>query len=343
MRNPSIISTTITHAVLSAISSKGGDANLLLAKLGMPSMGEGQDVWPLAKFTAVLEAAALENRDPLFGLYLGKSFEMRGLGSMATLMQASASAADAFSMFTKYFPALQNNTNYRLAVSSDTAKLSYSITDPSIKGRRQDAQFTIAMHLSILNELLEMDVRPSHIDFQHLPDAVTDVAEYRAVLNCDVRFGQQENAIYLPLKYLKETRRRADPFVCAHTEAEFIRTIRADERHIDFAASIEAWMTSAISRGTNIDIEVAASDFGMSLRSFQRKLSENSINYLELRNDVRSKIGKCLLNSTIIPVTSIALYLGYSETSAFSRHFKRIVGVSPSQYRGVGEPPLPAR
>ncbi len=32
-------------------------------------------------------------------------------------------------------------------------------------------------------------------------------------------------------------------------------------------------------------------------------------------------------------VSSIALYLGYSETSAFSRHFKNFTGLSPSQFR----------
>jgi AraC-like DNA-binding protein len=71
----------------------------------------------------------------------------------------------------------------------------------------------------------------------------------------------------------------------------------------------------------------------MSLRSFQRKLRENEINYRELRNNILSKIGKCLLNSTSMSVTSIALYLGYSETSSFSRYFKHINGLSPLQFR----------
>jgi AraC-like DNA-binding protein len=92
-------------------------------------------------------------------------------------------------------------------------------------------------------------------------------------------------------------------------------------------------MASAISGGQSIEVENAAGDFGMSLRSFQRKLAEHGINYLDLRNQVRSGIGRCLLDATSTPVTSIALYLGYSETSAFSRHFKRINGVSPLQYR----------
>jgi AraC-like DNA-binding protein len=80
-------------------------------------------------------------------------------------------------------------------------------------------------------------------------------------------------------------------------------------------------------------MEHAASDFGMSLRSFQRRLAELNINYLELRNEVRCQLAKRLLGMTSMPITSIALYLGYSETSAFCRHFKNMCGVSPSHFR----------
>jgi AraC-like DNA-binding protein len=36
---------------------------------------------------------------------------------------------------------------------------------------------------------------------------------------------------------------------------------------------------------------------------------------------------------TTLPITSIALYLGYSETSAFCRHFKKTTGMTASHVR----------
>jgi AraC-like DNA-binding protein len=82
---------------------------------------------------------------------------------------------------------------------------------------------------------------------------------------------------------------------------------------------------------------VVAGDFGMSIRSFQRKLADHGINYLDIRNRVRSHIAKCMLVETSIPVTSIALQLGYSETSAFSRGFKTQVGETPAEFRKRGK------
>ena len=60
----------------------------------------------------------------------------------------------------------------------------------------------------------------------------------------------------------------------------------------------------------------------MSVRSFQRKLATYNLSYLDIRNRVRSHVARCMLAETSIPVTSVALHLGYSETSAFSRGFR---------------------
>lgn len=337
MREPSFIRAELADALLSTISSKGIDADALAARFAVSPAKEVR-VWPLARFTAVLEAAASEKRDQLFGLRLGKSFQLEALGPITSLMLASPTGADAFAKFTQYFPAVQNNTHYGFSISDDTARLSYLITDPAVKLRRQDAQFTLVLELSILAELLGAEARPTCVDFQHLPDADTDEAEYRAYFNCEVRFGQRENAICLPARYVKEVGRHADPHSSAKIEADLARLIRGSQRYLDLSTSIEAWMTSALSAGMSIDIDNAASDFGMSLRSFQRRLLENDVNFLDLRNKVRSQIAKGLL-ATSMPITLIALYLGYSETSAFSRHFKNVTGLSPSQFRSMSRLP----
>jgi AraC-like DNA-binding protein len=89
----------------------------------------------------------------------------------------------------------------------------------------------------------------------------------------------------------------------------------------------------SLCRSAVTDIEVVASDFGMSTRSFQRKLAERDVSYFDIRNRVRAHIAKCMLAETSVPITSIALQLGYSETSAFSRGFKIQIGETPVEFR----------
>jgi AraC family transcriptional regulator len=49
----------------------------------------------------------------------------------------------------------------------------------------------------------------------------------------------------------------------------------------------------------------------------------------------RVEAAKTLLNATSIPMTEIALQLGFSEASSLSAGFRRVTGVSPSAYRWI--------
>jgi AraC-like DNA-binding protein len=116
-------------------------------------------------------------------------------------------------------------------------------------------------------------------------------------------------------------------------EADLADSALRGSGRLGLIESVEAWITASLSRTAPTDIEIAAADFGMTARTFQRALAHHQVNYLEIRNTVRSHIAKCLLSETALPVTTIALQLGYSETSAFSRGFKLQVGETPIDFR----------
>lgn len=331
MREAGTISAKLAETLLSTLAAKGCDAHQLSAKLGVPDDDNG--IWPLAQFTAILEAAALEKRDPLFGHTLGKAYGLNGLGPVAPLLRSCKTTADALSKLTQYLPAFQTYTEYGFAISGHEARISYRIIDPTVKLRQQDAIFTMAMERSILCELAGAEIKPQFVDLQHLPDSAHEAGEYKALFDCDVRFGRNENAIVFSTHHLTEPRPGSDDLRFQQLENELASTIQARGKQIGLSSSLSAWMTAAMSVGASIDLEHAASDFGLSVRSFQRKLAEHKVNYLDLRNTVRRQVAERLLRNTPLPVTSIALYLGYSETSAFCRNFKRETGVTPSQIR----------
>ena len=101
----------------------------------------------------------------------------------------------------------------------------------------------------------------------------------------------------------------------------------------DFAARIEDWLRSAPRDATGV--RQAARAFGRSPRSFQRELADVGLTYADLRDAARCNLAKRLLEQTASSITDIALEIGYSELSAFSRSFKRQVGLGPSRYRAA--------
>ncbi len=76
-----------------------------------------------------------------------------------------------------------------------------------------------------------------------------------------------------------------------------------------------------------------SSHLGLTQRTLQRKLEKEEIQFSELVQFLRSEIAKQMLEVSLFKVTEIAQVLGYSESSAFNRAFKKWEGISPLKYR----------
>ena len=78
-----------------------------------------------------------------------------------------------------------------------------------------------------------------------------------------------------------------------------------------------------------------AAGFNLSVRSLQRRLKAEGITFQELADEVRKEFALHYLRQPDHRIKEISHILGYNEVSAFSRSFKRWMGMSPGQYRGT--------
>lgn len=76
-----------------------------------------------------------------------------------------------------------------------------------------------------------------------------------------------------------------------------------------------------------------ASALYMSARTLNRKLQQEGINFRRLFDKYRLELSLTMLNSHDANITLIAHELGFSDSSAFSRAFKKWTGHSPRQVR----------
>ena len=82
-------------------------------------------------------------------------------------------------------------------------------------------------------------------------------------------------------------------------------------------------------------VEVVASKLNMSVQTFRRRLMAAAgetpkafISAIQME-----KAGKLLTEHPEIPVVDVAFRCGFEEASSFTHTFKRIYGMTPSQYR----------
>lgn len=88
------------------------------------------------------------------------------------------------------------------------------------------------------------------------------------------------------------------------------------------------------------ELEELARSLYMSGTTLQRRLQADGLNYQRLKDELRRDIAIELLAQGSLPVAEVADRVGFRETSAFHRAFKKWTGVSPGAYRRGGAPAL---
>jgi AraC-like DNA-binding protein len=82
-----------------------------------------------------------------------------------------------------------------------------------------------------------------------------------------------------------------------------------------------------------VTIDKLASKLNISRRTLQRRLSERDTSFLNILQEVRSKVALRYLSDKRLGITEIAFLLGYGDQGSFSSAFKSWHGVSPRNYR----------
>ncbi|MDP0491665.1 MAG: helix-turn-helix transcriptional regulator [Verrucomicrobiota bacterium JB023] len=91
-------------------------------------------------------------------------------------------------------------------------------------------------------------------------------------------------------------------------------------------------VSQALSEGVPTVTEIALR-LGMSGRTLQRRLADQSLSFKALVDESRRELAERLLKETDYALNEIAFLTGFSEQSAFNRAFKRWGGQTPRSYR----------
>jgi AraC-like DNA-binding protein len=100
----------------------------------------------------------------------------------------------------------------------------------------------------------------------------------------------------------------------------------------DFTSSLEI-VIGALLESERIDVATAASAAGLSVRSFQRRLTEHGLSFSDAVDAARLRKARELLLDRGVKIIEIAFALGYSDPAHFNRAFRRWTSLTPTEYR----------
>jgi AraC-like DNA-binding protein len=89
-----------------------------------------------------------------------------------------------------------------------------------------------------------------------------------------------------------------------------------------------------LSEGT-LSLDDIAEEVHLPIAVLLREFYANNVSFKSLVEDVRRDLAISYMKQRQLPLSEIALLLGYSELSAFSRAFRRWTGRSPRAFRSA--------
>jgi len=203
----------------------------------------------------------------------------------------------------------------------------------SILCKRQDAELTLGMILNLLRHGLGKSWAPREVHFEH--PRPHQWHEHCKIFDAPVYFDQPYNSLLIAKRDLQRAMPERDQTLLLVMQ-DAIRRLNADApSQQSIVDSARSRVRQALLRGEPVLDEVA-DKLGLSASSLQRRLREQNLSFTQLVDKVRCELATHYLQQQQLPISEMALLLGYSEVSAFSRAFRRWFGVSPRQWRQAG-------
>ncbi len=293
-------------------------------------------------FMELLNACAETTATPDFGLRFGARYRRRDLGLIAYLFTYNQRVANSIAGFEAYFSTLQTHSHYATFSDGDRAVIEYLAPGPDPRFKAQDAEFSMMVQVRCLQFSLGPKWLPDAVEFEH--QRLSDPTVLARYFPCEIRFGCSMNRILFPKRYLFLENPQADPQIVALIENALDAERAVKERPLDFLDELRGAMRNQIRKDRPVSVETVARSVGLSVHQLDYRMRNRGISFRDMLNDVRLSEAETLLGQSGLAISTIALRLGYSEVSAFSRWFRARTGMAATRYRkerlGTGASPL---
>lgn len=275
---------------------------------------------------ALLRACAEATGRPEFGLLLGQRAGLAEFGLVGRLMRSASTLGEALLDFTTNQHRYTRGAAVFLSVHDGITFYGYALHVPGVEALELINDAAIGAGFNMVRELGGFAPEGVHLS-RRKP---ADVAPYRRFFGFVPRFDAEQNAVTFPARRLATPVRTAD----ATQRADLLRTV-ADYWTVQQPSLADRVVRTLRGRAAfpGIALEDVAERLGLHPRTLNRHLREDGTNFRALLNQARAELAQQWLQATQMSMTDIALALGYSDLSSFSRAFQRLTGTSPSEWR----------
>ncbi len=310
----------------------GAEPAAVLGRVGLSlaDLADPDHHLPYASIARLLGESARSTDCDHFGLSLGTRWRLEHLGLPGQLAANCATVGQSLNTFTALHWLNTSGGIAYLGRSDGVTTLGYAVYEPGLAdGLQQIHDCTLAIAVVMLRQLSGNGSWSPAVVRVSRPRP-SDPKPYQRLFGAPIRFDAEVSALDFPTAF--EHCRVPGADLARRQEVE--RALEAVPREAmiqKLYRMIRVGMVFGLTSGDGI-----AAAMGLTRRTLNRRLGAYGTTFQTALAAVRFDVARQLLRDTGMPVSQIALALGYAELAPFVRAFRRWSGRSPASWRAAG-------
>lgn len=283
------------------------------------------------KYADLLELAAKKSDNRFLGIDLARASNNNDLGVLSYIVGNAPDMEKSLELLHRYVTLVDPGGSTGLIKEDTHCILTYKIRDILAPRCTQCTEMTIAQFVLMFQAALKDDSwLPTAIYFEH------PAPEQKLLLDFPFKSELIFNHFFSGVRFshdlLRYPNSNFDPQLLTLLESQVQKTAEHLLHSDSIVDRVRLLISSNLGR-IEINSDTAANELGMSRSTLNRRLRDSGTTFNTLRENVVFQLAKESLSTTSISITELAQNLGYSDSSAFDRAFKRLTGERPLEYR----------
>lgn len=324
-----VVPATYVRLLYEYLEARGIDGERLLGAPPPQAAGPAPGRYPVERWQRDLQIASRHLGDDDLGLHLGRTVTPRHFGVMGYVLHACGTLGAALTRLHRYQRLVYDVSALHIHAGGNAVTLEWGIEN-GCPGRLVDETAVTAL-VQFARDVTGADDTPVEaVHFVNEPPR--SATPYRRYFGGEVRWQQDATRVRLPLSLLARALRQPDAALLGLLEQQAEALLAQLPQAGDLEQSVRRAVAATLREG-EVSLERIASSLHTSPRTLHRRLEALDLRFRDLRDDTRRRIAEQHLADPGLGVAEVALLLGYSEQSAFTRAFGRWTGTSPREFR----------
>jgi AraC-like DNA-binding protein len=281
------VSMSWVNTVLGAAQRQGLERAHLLAAAGIALTELDKPRWPIDHITRLWRAAAELTQDPGFGLKAGALVGPASFNVVSYILQSSPTLRAAIAVVQQFQRLISDGGRFQTIAGASASWIVYHPRQGELAFSPHQLEAVLAAVLSFSRWVTDSTVSPLRVQFSQ--SALGPLAGYRAAFNCPVDFEQAFSGLLLDNALLDRPLPQADAQLASVHRQYAAARLAALSESGNFSDELRAWLAGHLV-GRVPTRQHAAQAFGLSPRTFARRLQQEGLHYSALVDGARQQL-----------------------------------------------------